>query len=33
MSNYKVTNMAEVNYIGMPKKEREGIWRIEDLRL
>ena len=33
MSNYEVTNMAEVNYIGMPKKEREGIWRIEDLRL
>ena len=33
MSNYEVTNMAEVNYIGMSKKEREGIWRIEDLRL
>lgn len=29
---HKVTNMQEVNYIGMSEKESKEIWRLDDLR-
>lgn len=31
--SYKVTNVREVNYIGMNEEERKKIWRLDDLRM
>ena len=30
--SYKVTNVREVNYLGMSEEERKEIWRLDDLR-